>query len=195
MTETIGKTKETVRNWVAGGVMAIVIGVAVVGVPAVVNASNTAHAQEIAQTDAANGATAVTRADGARDILLVGSATQAGVIAQQEADAKAAAAAAAQAAAAQAAAQAAADAAAAQAAQQQQAQQQQQQSVTQSSNTQTSNTGSSSSSGEPSGTPLPMAQVTDPNNGQYGQMVPTVDPASWCANHSASTINGVPTCD
>jgi len=55
--------------------------------------------------------------------------------------------------------------------------------------------GGTQASGQPSGTPLPMAQVTDPNNGHYGQMVPTVDPASWCANHSASTINGVPTCD
>jgi membrane protein involved in colicin uptake len=54
---------------------------------------------------------------------------------------------------------------------------------------------SGGSSGAASGTPLPMMQVTDPNNGQYGQMVPSVDPASWCANHSASTINGVPTCD
>lgn len=51
------------------------------------------------------------------------------------------------------------------------------------------------SSGAPSGTPLPMVQVTDPNNGQYGQMVPSVDPSSYCAAGSASTINGVPTCD
>jgi preprotein translocase subunit SecF len=54
---------------------------------------------------------------------------------------------------------------------------------------------SSGASGAPAGTPLPMVQVTDPNNGQYGQMVPSVDPAAYCAAGSASTINGVPTCD
>jgi hypothetical protein len=101
-------------------------------------------------------------------------------------DAKAAAAAAALAAQ-----QAAAQAAAQQQAEQQAAARQQ----TADSTPASGSSGGSSSSGEPSGTPLPMAQVTDPNNGQYGQMVPTVDPASWCANHSASTINGVPTCD
>jgi hypothetical protein len=52
----------------------------------------------------------------------------------------------------------------------------------------------SASSGEPSGTPLPMVQVTDPNNGQYGQMVIGVDPASWCASHSGTTRGGQPQC-
>lgn len=49
-------------------------------------------------------------------------------------------------------------------------------------------------SGEPSGTPLPMVQETDPNNGHYGQMVINVDPGSWCASHSGTTRGGVPEC-
>jgi len=53
----------------------------------------------------------------------------------------------------------------------------------------------SSAGGAASGTPLPMKLETDPNNGQYGEMVIAVDPGSWCASHSGSTINGVPTCD
>lgn len=176
------------RNVIAGTIAAVFVAGAAVGVPVAVNASNTAHAQEIAQTDAANGATAVTRADGARDVLLVGSATQAGVIAQQEADAAAAAAAQA------AAAQAAADAAAAQAAQQQQAQ-------AQSAPADSGSGGgdyvgsSAGSSGAASGTPVPMKTDTDPNSGTYGQQVIAEDPGLFCAAHSASTINGVPTCD
>lgn len=91
-------------------------------------------------------------------------------IAQQKADAEAAAAA--QAAAEAAAAQAAADAAAKAAAPKRAA----------------------STNGAPSGTPLPMTLVTDPNNGNYGSYEPA-DPGSFCASHSGSTINGVPTCD
>lgn len=94
------------------------------------------------------------------------------------------------------AAQQAAAAAAAQAAAQKAAQEQAaQQAATQQSDTSSSTPSDSGSSGEPAGTPLPMMKVTDPNNAQYGQMVPAVDPGSWCAAHSASTINGVPTCD
>lgn len=179
------KTQAVRRNIIAGAITAAVVAAAAIGVPVVVNASNTAHAQEVQQISAAKNATAVTRAAGERDTTLTDSATQAGVIAQQEAEAKAAAAA-------QAAAEkAAADAAAAQAAQQAQAQA----ASDDDSDSSSSSSSSSASSGQPSGTPLPMAKVTDPNNGQFGQYVPTVDPASWCANHSASTINGVPTCD
>ncbi len=50
-------------------------------------------------------------------------------------------------------------------------------------------------SGQPSGTPLPMKLDTDPNSGQFGEMIIAADPGSWCASHSGSTINGVPTCD
>lgn len=58
----------------------------------------------------------------------------------------------------------------------------------------TSGSSEPASSGEPSGTPLPMVQVTDPNNGQYGQMVIGVDPASWCASGSGTTRDGQPQC-
>lgn len=182
------KTQAVRRNIIAGAITAAVVAAAAIGVPVAVNASNAAHAQEVQQISAAKDASLITRADGERSAVLADSATQAGVIAQQEADAKAAAAA-------QAAAEkAAADAAAAQAAQA--AQQSQAQAVSDDdSGSSSSSSDPSASSGQPSGTPLPMAKVTDPNNGQFGQYVPTVDPASWCANHSASTINGVPTCD
>lgn len=120
-------------------------------------------------------------------------AEQARIAAEQAAQAAAAAAAAQ--AAADAAAQAAAQAAADEAARQAAAQQEQSTSDDTSSDSGVSPGSGSTSSGAASGTPLPMAQVTDPNNGQYGEMVPAVDPGSWCASHSASTINGVPTCD
>ena len=179
------KTQRVRRNVIAGAIVGVLALTAAIGVPVAVNASNAAHAQEVRQIADAKAATVVTRADGAREAVLAQSATTAQQIAEQEAAAKAAAEAAAAAQAA-AAAKAAADAAAAQAAQQQ---------AQTASTDNTSSSNSSGPSGEPSGTPLPMAKVTDPNNGHYGQYVPTVDPASWCANHSASTINGVPTCD
>lgn len=103
------------RNVIAGAIVGVLAVSAAVGVPVAVNASNAAHAQEVRQIADAKAASVVVRADGARDAVLAGSATQAGVIAQQEAEAKAAAEKAAQEAAA---AQAAAQAAAAQAAQQ-----------------------------------------------------------------------------
>ena len=105
------------RNVIAGAVAGVFVVGAAIGVPVAVNASNAAHAQEVAQIQAAKDGSVVVRADGARDAVLAGSAVQAGVIAQQEAAAKAAAAAAAQAAAAAAAQKAAQEAAAQQAAQ------------------------------------------------------------------------------
>lgn len=188
------KTVGRIRNWVAGGITALVIGAAAVGAPVLVNASNAAHASQVTATQQARDASVIVKAAGTQQDVLAQSATDAGQIAAQEAAQKAAEAQAAAALAAQQ--QAAAQAAAQQQAAQDAAARQQSAQQTQSdASTPASGSGGSSSSGEPSGTPLPMAQVTDPNNGQYGQMVPTVDPASWCANHSASTINGVPTCD
>lgn len=43
-----------------------------------------------------------------------------------------------------------------------------------------------------SGTPLPFYPSSDPQNADGGQYA---DPATYCASGSASTVNGVPTCD
>ncbi len=43
-----------------------------------------------------------------------------------------------------------------------------------------------------SGTPLPFYPSSDPQNAQGGEYA---DPATYCASGSASTVNGVPTCD
>lgn len=195
MTEEYGETKRqsAIRNWIAGGIAALVIAAGAVGTPIVVNAANADHAQQVQAENAAKSASVVVKADGVRDTALAQSAIDADTIAKHEAavkeqEAEAAAAAAAQAAAEKAAQEAAAQQAARDAAARQ--------SQTQNASANTTNQSSApTSSGQPSGTPLPMTLVTDPNNGHYGQYVPSVDPASWCANHSASTINGIPTCD
>lgn len=164
------------RNITAGVIAAVIIGGAAIGAPIIVNASNTAHQEQVAQIAAAKDATTVTRAAGDRDTVLTDSAVQAGVIAEQEAEAKAAAEAAAQAAAAK----AAADAAAAQA-----AQQAQEEAMTDTSND-TSSTGSSSpsaSAGLPAGSPVPNIPGTDAPD------------TTQCASGSASTVNGAPVCD
>lgn len=197
MTEEHGETKRqsAIRNAIAGGIAAVIIAAGAIGTPMVVSAANADHAQQMRAESAAKSASAVVKADGVRDTALAQSAIDADTIAkheaavkEQEAEAAAAAAAAARAAAEKAAQEAAAQQAARDAAARQ--------SQTQNASTNTTNQSSEpASSGQPSGTPLPMTLVTDPNNGHYGQYVPSVDPASWCANHSASTINGVPTCD
>jgi hypothetical protein len=189
MSETAGTKRR--RGRIVSGIAAAVITVgAVIGGVAVWNGvaqAQDAHAAYVASDHVFSSAMAESKSD---DQQVLDDAVQrqhinevnAQVQAAEDAKAAAAAAAAAQAAAAQAAAQ--------------EAQAEQDAQTEPASDDSGSGTGgSSSSSGEPSGTPLPMVQVTDPNNGQYGQMVPSVDPASWCANHSASTINGVPTCD
>jgi hypothetical protein len=54
---------------------------------------------------------------------------------------------------------------------------------------------SSSDSGStkhPSGTPVPFIKSSDPQNANGGDYI---DPATFCQNGSASTVNGVPTCD
>lgn len=51
-----------------------------------------------------------------------------------------------------------------------------------------------STQGASSGTPLGWYIITDPNNANYGQKGYD-DPGTFCASGSASTINGVPTCD
>jgi membrane protein involved in colicin uptake len=187
------RTQKLRRNVIAGGIVALLAVGAAIGIPVTVNASNAAHAEQLAEISDATDATLVTRAAAQQQTMSAGSAVEAKKIADQEA---AAAKAAAEKAAAEKAAQekAAAEAAAQKAAQEAAAQAAQEQAASDDSGSNDSG-GDSSASGAPSGTPLPMQQVTDPNNAQYGQMVPSVDPASWCANHSASTINGVPTCD
>jgi hypothetical protein len=111
------KSQRVLSNVIAGAITVVIVVGAAIGTPVLVNASNAAHQEQMQQTADAKAATTLVRAAGQQDAVLTESATQAGVIAQQEAEAKAAAEAAAQAAAAQAAADAAA---AAQAAQQQQ---------------------------------------------------------------------------
>jgi hypothetical protein len=44
----------------------------------------------------------------------------------------------------------------------------------------------------PSGTPLPFYPSSDPQNANGGDYA---DPGTYCESGSASTINGVPTCD
>jgi membrane protein involved in colicin uptake len=191
MSETGESKKRTAARlaiaWTIAG--AFVVG----GVVAATTLSDAAaHAQQVAvqRTAAARDASTLVRADGVRDQALATSSVQAGVIAEQEAAAKKKAAeeAAAKAAAAAAAKKAAEDAAAA-------AQAAQDQAADDTGGDDAAPPSSSTASGAASGTPLPMTKVTDPNNGHYGQMVPSVDPASWCASGTASTINGVPTCD
>lgn len=46
--------------------------------------------------------------------------------------------------------------------------------------------------GAPSGTAVPFHASDDPNNAAGGDYE---DPGVFCASHSASTVNGVPTCD
>jgi membrane protein involved in colicin uptake len=174
------RRRSVISNVIAGAVVAVVVGAAAIGTPMIVNASNVAQqSQQQAITDA-KAATALVRSVGERDALLAQSSDEAGVIAQQEAEAKAAAAAAAQAAAAQ----AAADAAAAQAAQQVQAaaDASSDDSGT-SSDSGSSDGGAPASSGLPAGSPVPPIPGTDSPD------------TTKCASGSASTINGVPTCD
>lgn len=194
MTDEHGETKRqsAIRNAIAGGITAVIIAAAAIGAPMVVNAANADHAQQVQAENAAKSASVVVKADGVRDTALAQSAIDADTIAKHEAAVKEQEAEAAAAAAQAAAEKAAQEAAAQQAARDAAAQQSQTQNASTSATNQSS---APTPSGQPSGTPLPMTLVTDPNNGHYGQYVPSVDPASWCANHSASTINGVPTCD
>lgn len=189
------KTQRVRRNVIAGAIVGVLALSAAVGVPAVVNASNAAHAQEVQQIADAKAASVVVRADAARDAVLAGSASQAGVIAQQEAAAKAAALAAQQAAAA-AAAQAAAQKAAQEAAARQTTQTTTQATQTTSSPAPIQYHGPQIWTGTqfPSGTNLPMIKDDDPNSGQYGQMVIEYDPASYCVTHSGTNRGGVPEC-
>jgi len=187
--------EETRKQSIRNGIIATMVtgafaAAAIFGGTAIVNASNTQSAEMVA---AAKQADMVVQANAAQQEMSQSSSVEAGKIAAQEKAEQ-------EAAAAQAAAEAQAEAeTAAQAEAQRQTQAAADAASSDSSNDSPAESGGApaqnTASGQPSGTPLPMAQVTDPNNGQYGQMVPTVDPASWCANHSASTINGVPTCD
>jgi hypothetical protein len=57
------------------------------------------------------------------------------------------------------------------------------------------NDGSSWAPGEaPSGTPVPTVLITDPNNADYGKYEP-IDPGTFCASRTASTVNGISVCD
>lgn len=96
------KSQRVLSNVIAGAIAAVVVVGAAIGTPVLVNASNAAHQEQVQQTADAKAATILVRAAGQQDAVLTESATQAGVIAQQEAEAKAATEAAAQAAAAQA---------------------------------------------------------------------------------------------
>jgi uncharacterized protein HemX len=48
------------------------------------------------------------------------------------------------------------------------------------------------SSKHPAGTPLPFIPSSDPQNANGGDYT---DPSGYCESGSASTVNGVPTCD
>lgn len=174
------RRRRVISNVIAGAVVAVVVGAAAIGTPMIVNASNDAQQnQQRAITDA-KAATTLVRSVGERDAVLSQSSDDAGVIAQQEAEAKAAAEAAAQAAAAQ----AAADAAAAQAAQAQAAADDSSEDSGASSDTGSSDGGDApAAAGLPAGSPVPPIPGTDSPD------------TTKCASGSASTINGVPTCD
>jgi hypothetical protein len=170
------RRRNVISNVIAGAVVAVVVGAAAIGTPMIVNASNVAQQNKQQAITDAKAATTLVRSVGERDAVLAQSSDDAGVIAQQEAAAEAAAQAAA--------AQAAADAAAAQAAQQPQAAaHDSSEDSSASSDSGSSDGGAPASSGLPAGSPVPPIPGTDSPD------------TTKCASGSASTINGVPTCD
>ena len=154
-----------------------IVAAGVIGTPIIVSTANAARQEQTMQLTAAQDATAITRAAGERDTVLAGSAVQAGVIAQQEAAAKAAAQAA------QAAAEAADAQKAAQEAAAQQTTQTQQSSTVQTASVSTPTDTTSPSAGLPVGAVVPdIPGTTSPDT-------------TKCASGRASTVNGVPVCD
>jgi preprotein translocase subunit SecF len=189
VSNTQGEQPDSRRAKIAGAITAVVLLVVIGGAGftiAKANADAQAHTALMVEVKA-DGKTL--HAASTEDAQLQASANTAA--AYQENRAQVAADAAVRAAAEQAAAAAAAEQAAAQAAADAAAQQASQQPTPQGTATDTGS-GSDSSSGAASGTPVPFTPSSDPNNAAGGDYA---DPGSFCASHSASTVNGVPTCD
>lgn len=190
MSNTQGEPRQSLKTTIIGGAIAIVIAVGAVAGVAV--ASDNARAQAAQEQLLAGAKTdSITmQAATMEDATVAADATQADAInhtdqvaaqAQAAYDAKIAAQKAA-------AAKAAALKAAQEAAAAQQAAQQQEQTQQASGDAPSAPT----ASGAPAGTPVPFYPSADPNNANHGDYA---DPGSFCASHSASTVNGVPVCD